>query len=114
MLKEQEAGRGAATSEENFTYSFKDELFVQHFGLNEQNVLDYFARSDFYDKSCNNEQLKMQNQSIDSLRSMVGLEYSTIRTGHEPRLFVLVKQRRASPAAAEKLAIYVRFPARRR
>jgi len=77
------------------------------FGLNADNALDYFARSDFYDKSCNNEHIRMQHQSREALKQMVGLEFELIRTTHEPYLFVIVKQRRLSAYDVEKLAIYV-------
>lgn len=42
--------------------SFKDTLFLESFGLSPLNVLDYFSKSQFYDSSCINEQLKMQQR----------------------------------------------------
>ena len=35
--------------------------------LNPANIMDYFARSRFYDRTCNNEIIKMQRQSMDQL-----------------------------------------------
>lgn len=64
----------------NLNYvSFKDvswlqvcTLFLQHcsnllpsykaYGLDENNVLDYFSLSQFYDRSCNNQVIRMQWQ----------------------------------------------------
>lgn len=40
--------------------SFKDTNFLQMCGLFDYNVLEYFSLSQFYDKSCLNEQIKMQ------------------------------------------------------
>jgi hypothetical protein len=91
---------------ENYAYSFRDDAFIDAFGLGPENALDYFARSDFYDRSCNNEHIRMQHQSLEALKKMVGLEYVLVRTGHEPRLFVVIKQQRLSPEATTKLAIY--------
>jgi mediator of RNA polymerase II transcription subunit 6 len=42
--------------------SFKDTVFLESFGLTPWNVLDYFSKSQFYDSSCINEQLKMQQR----------------------------------------------------
>jgi hypothetical protein len=78
------------------------------YGLSAHNALDYFAQSDFYDKSCNNEHIKMQHQPLEALLKMTGLEYALLKTGHEPHLFVVVKQRRDSAALAARLGIYVR------
>ena len=97
-----------------------DENWVNTWGLGAHNVLDYFACSQFYDLSCNNEILKMQNKpvTIENLSKLSGIEYilerssendfdlntskkltakSTINTSitlHEPFLFVITKQLR--------------------
>lgn len=42
--------------------SFKDTIFLESFGLSPWNVLEYFSKSQFYDSSCINEQLKMQQR----------------------------------------------------
>lgn len=42
--------------------SFKDTIFLESYGLTPWNVLDYFSKSQFYDSSCINEQLKMQQR----------------------------------------------------
>lgn len=40
--------------------SWRDDLWVQAFGLSPLNVLDYFALSPFYDRTCLNEQAKLK------------------------------------------------------
>lgn len=40
--------------------SFKDTAFLEVFGLSDQNIISYFALSQFYDKSSLNEQINMQ------------------------------------------------------
>lgn len=64
------------------TVTFKDTGFLQMFGLNEMNVLEYFAQSQFYDPLCINEQLKMQArfneleaQQLD-MTTMKGVEFT--------------------------------------
>ncbi|KAH6582747.1 hypothetical protein BASA61_008377 [Batrachochytrium salamandrivorans] len=100
-------------SEEDLTsVSFKDTAFLQVFGLNEHNALDYFAMSQFYDKSCLNEQLKMQvrhndlqAQQLDG-RQMKGLEYTIWYFTLQPSLFVIRKQTRFSPTRVDLIAVY--------
>ena len=68
--------------------------------LGPHNVMDYFSeRSNlFYDRTCNNEVLKMQRigNSIEQLHNMVGLEYELLHV-QEPILYVIRKQQRHSP-----------------
>lgn len=94
-----------------------DHNWIKAWGLGAHNVLDYFACSQFYDLSCNNELLKMQNKSADSknLEEMTGLEYqvdsssksglSTLSALH-PFLFIIVKQYRKSRSEVVKLNKY--------
>ena len=68
------------------------------------------ACSQFYDLSCNNEKLRMQNRDLKGLVNMVGLEYvlelnEEVRK-HQPFLFIICKQRRVSPNQIVKLAKY--------
>ena len=42
--------------------SFKDVIWLQKFPLIKETILDYFALSPFYDRSCNNEVLRMQTK----------------------------------------------------
>ncbi|EGF78057.1 hypothetical protein BATDEDRAFT_91168 [Batrachochytrium dendrobatidis JAM81] len=94
------------------TMSFKDTAFLQLLGLNEHNALDYFSMSQFYDKSCLNEQLKMQvrhnelqAQQLDG-RQMKGLEYTLWYFTPQPSLYVIRKQTRLSPTRVDLVAVY--------
>lgn len=96
--------------------SWKDPLFLASFPLANAHVaMDYFTMSSFYDKSCNNEILRMQHRfnagPMDlhkferDLTSMTGLEYQVLR--HEaPRLFIIAKQHRYTPDLSEAVAHY--------
>ncbi|GJP39816.1 hypothetical protein CLOM_g24156 [Closterium sp. NIES-68] len=89
---------------------FRDQIFLNFVGgcLVPGNVFDYFANSPFYDRTCNNEQLRMQGiHPLDTarLREMVGWEYS-LHMAQEPHLFVLRKQKRDSPDRTTPVAAY--------
>ncbi|XP_050427277.1 mediator of RNA polymerase II transcription subunit 6 [Adelges cooleyi] len=75
--------------------------------LNSNNVLDYFSErsNPFYDRSCNNEAIKMQRLSMDNLSNMVGLEYCLLHV-QEPILYVVRKQHRHSPTHSIPIADY--------
>jgi hypothetical protein len=47
---------------------WNDVQWLQMNPLNEQTVLDYFARSVFYDTKCNNEKIRMQGLSLVFLK----------------------------------------------
>lgn len=85
---------------------FLDDNWIRAFGLSVHNVLDYFACSPFYDSSCNNEILRAQNLGLEMLADMPGVEYRLLHTGHEPVLFVVVKQERASKTVVRRQALY--------
>ena len=71
--------------------------------LNPTNVMDYFTERNnpFYDRTCNNEVLKMQKIGVldvqAQLRNMQGTEYQIIHV-QEPILYVVRKQNRYGPA----------------
>lgn len=85
--------------------------WVQAFGLRTDNVLDYFAMSPFYDRSSNNQVLKMQtsfneqSRDLKELEKMVGIEYR-ISMAREPDLWAIQKLYRKSPSDVDLLAVY--------
>ena len=90
---------------------FRDVTWLQHFLLTESTVLEYFSLCQFYDRTCNNEVLKMQaryteNEAIlQQLHQMTGIEYALYRY-IPPSLFIIVKQNRISPTRANILSSY--------
>lgn len=92
--------------------------WIQMFGLRTDNVLEYFSESPFYDRSSNNQVLKMQSQFNDNmqhnrgpadfykeLRNMRGVEF-VVAISREPDLWVIRKQTRLSPQEVRPLATY--------
>lgn len=87
--------------------------FVRAMGLRTDNVLDYFALSPFFDRSSNNQVLKMQSnynelqmQNLsDRLQNMKGIEF-VVAYAQEPDLWIIRKQNRHSPSDAEIIATY--------
>jgi mediator of RNA polymerase II transcription subunit 6 len=75
--------------------------------LNAGNVLDYFSErsNQFYDRTCNNEIVKMQRLSTDQLVNMTGLEYILLHV-QEPILYVVRKQHRHSSTQVTPIAEY--------
>nr|CAB3263745.1 mediator of RNA polymerase II transcription subunit 6-like [Phallusia mammillata] len=85
--------------------SWQDPAWVPH--LSKENVLDYFSErsNPFYDRTCNNETIKMQRLGLEHLENMVGLEYVLLH--HQaPILYVIRKQRRQSPKQVTTIADY--------
>ncbi|KAG9336754.1 hypothetical protein JZ751_003102 [Albula glossodonta] len=75
--------------------------------LNPGNVLDYFSErsNPFYDRTCNNEVVKMQRLTLDHLNQMVGVEYILLHA-QEPILYIIRKQQRQSSSQAIPLSDY--------
>lgn len=75
--------------------------------LDPTNVMDYFSErsNPFYDRTCNNEIVKMQRLSPDQLTHMTGLEYVLLHA-QDPILYVVRKQHRHSPTQVTPLADY--------
>ncbi|XP_009632501.2 mediator of RNA polymerase II transcription subunit 6 [Egretta garzetta] len=75
--------------------------------LNNGSVLDYFSErsNPFYDRTCNNEVVKMQRMTLEHLNQMVGVEYILLHA-QEPILFIIRKQQRQSPTQVIPLADY--------
>lgn len=85
---------------------WNDKVWLQYFPLNDQSAMLYFSMSQFYDKNCNNEIIRMQRLDPALLRSMKGIEYSL--TGNPaPGLFIITKSERTlDPPKLEPLATY--------
>lgn len=93
--------------------------WIQAFGLNYYNVLEYFAQSPFYDRSSNNQTLKMQYQFnpakahmtqthpefVRDLERMTGVEF-IVQTNDEPHFYIVRKQERQSPQRVQILHDY--------
>lgn len=101
--------------EEPLTWvSFRDVTWLQHFALNEETVFTYLSLSQFYDRSCNNEILRMQTkfttdsktQMNDALLAMTGIEYALI-SSQAPDFFLLHKRQRTSPTQTFLLNVVV-------
>uniref|UniRef100_A0A9L0SM51 Mediator of RNA polymerase II transcription subunit 6 n=1 Tax=Equus caballus TaxID=9796 RepID=A0A9L0SM51_HORSE len=71
--------------------------------LNSGSVLDYFSErsNPFYDRTCNNEVVKMQRLTLEHLNQMVGVEYILLHA-QEPILFIIRKQQRQSPTQVDQ------------
>lgn len=86
---------------------FIDVKWLAVFGLNKENVLEYFYMSDFYDSRSNNEIIRNQGVSVSHLSNMTGMEYSVDHENtKEPHLFVINKNLRRSPRDVELSEIF--------
>lgn len=85
---------------------WKSPEWIQQFGLHTGNVLDYFAESPFYDRTSNNQVLRMQFQFQQippnihpqrylqsKLTEMVGIEF-VVAYVREPDFWIIRKQKR--------------------
>ncbi|XP_016840546.1 mediator of RNA polymerase II transcription subunit 6 isoform X1 [Nasonia vitripennis] len=75
--------------------------------LNPSNIMDYFSErsNPFYDRTCNNEVVKMQRLNPEQLMNMTGFEYILLHV-QEPILYVIRKQHRHGPTQATPVADY--------
>ncbi|XP_019627513.1 PREDICTED: mediator of RNA polymerase II transcription subunit 6-like [Branchiostoma belcheri] len=97
--------QGSASKENPLSISWHDSAWIPM--LSPANVLDYFSErtNPFYDKSCNNEIIKMQRLSPEQLNNMTGVEYILLHA-QEPILYVVRKQHRHSQQQVTPLADY--------
>jgi mediator of RNA polymerase II transcription subunit 6 len=82
--------------EEKEDLYFVDPNFLNTGVLDSSSAMEYFSGSPFYDKSCNNEILKMQTQfrALDlksKLSQMVGVFYELVHSNSEQTLFIIRK-----------------------
>jgi mediator of RNA polymerase II transcription subunit 6 len=84
-----------------------DKVWLSYFPLNDTTALDYFSLSQFYDRSCNNELVKMQRLDPALMSTMAGIEYKLLPSPSE-NLFLVSKSRRvtAPKPAVAVLAVY--------
>ncbi|XP_023935864.1 mediator of RNA polymerase II transcription subunit 6 [Bicyclus anynana] len=93
------------SSENPLGLSWHDSAWIP--SLNPSNIMDYFSErsNPFFDRTCNNEVVKMQRLSMDQLQNMTGLEYVLLHV-QEPILYVIRKQHRHSINQTIPLADY--------
>lgn len=95
----------AEPSETQLGLSWHDSAWIPV--LNPDNVLEYFSQrtNPFYDRTCNNEVVKMQRLDPSTLSTMTGIEYVVLHV-QDPILYVIRKQHRISPTQVTPLADY--------
>lgn len=78
---------------------FKDIGWLNNNKLDNSSVLDYFSLSQFYDKTCNNEVVKMQTERKlsykeiqEKLTHLIGIEYFLFSSTED--CFIIGKQER--------------------
>ncbi|KAL9240057.1 hypothetical protein vseg_014318 [Gypsophila vaccaria] len=87
---------------------FRDQLWLNTYPLDRNYVFDYFALSPFYDRTCSNEQLRMNSVhplDLSHLSKTTGIEYMLYEV-MEPNLFVIRKQKRDSPEKVTPMLTY--------
>ena len=80
------------------TMFFYEPNYLNTMGLSNENALEYFSISHFYDKSCINEIIKMQTQFTkinveEHMQRMQGIFYEVEKTTM-PNIFVIMKKER--------------------
>lgn len=100
------SGEPLKWSDEDTATEFRNDSFIQMHGLGIENVLDFFATSGFYDKSCTNELLRMQRMSA-GLSSLTGVEYAVeVGLCAAPHFLVISESERMSPTLVRPRAFY--------
>lgn len=92
--------------------------WVNMFGLRTDNVLEYFSQSPFFDRSSNNQVIKMQSQFTEQnfinkpydeivveLKKMKGIEF-IIALVKEPDFWIIRKQNRLNESVTQTIADY--------
>jgi mediator of RNA polymerase II transcription subunit 6 len=84
-----------------------DKVWLSYFPLNEATALDYFSLSQFYDRSCNNELVKMQRLDPALMTTMDGIEYKLLGQSSDSLFRVSKSRRTVTPKpAVTLLAVY--------
>jgi len=99
------ADGGKMSSENLLSISWHDSAWIPI--LNQANVMDYFSErsNPFYERTCNNEVLKMQKLGAADLQNMQGTEYQLLHV-QEPILYVVRKQIRHSQSQVTPVTDY--------
>lgn len=95
---------------------WKSPEWIQAFGLRTDNVLEYFSQSPFFDRTSNNQVVKMQSQFNENiqlhslnieneLKKMTGIEFVILHR-REPDFWIIRKQNRLGPEKVESLSDY--------
>lgn len=95
---------------------WKSPEWIQAFGLRTDNVLEYFSQSPFFDRTSNNQVVKMQSQFNENLqlhsmnienelKKMTGIEFIILHR-REPDFWIIRKQNRLGPDKVESLSDY--------
>ncbi|OUM51917.1 hypothetical protein BVG19_g1057 [[Candida] boidinii] len=92
--------------------------WVNMFGLRTDNVLEYFSQSPFFDRSSNNQVIKMQSQFTEQnfinkpydeilieLKKMKGIEF-VLALVKEPDFWIIRKQNRLNESVTQTIADY--------
>lgn len=105
MLPGGRLGLGSGIPDNPLSLSWHDSAWIPI--LNTTNVMDYFSErsNPFFDRTCNNEIVKMQRLNPEQLQNMTGLEYVLLHV-QEPILYVIRKQHRHTPSQVTPLADY--------
>jgi len=109
LIREQDCPKMAEKVGQNnlLSISWHDSAWIPL--LNQANVMDYFSErsNPFYDRTCNNEVLKMQKLGVADvqLQNMQGTEYQLLHV-QEPILYVVRKQVRHSPTQVTPVSDY--------
>ncbi|KAL7306702.1 hypothetical protein TKK_0001374 [Trichogramma kaykai] len=98
-------GRSMPAPENPLGLSWHDSAWIPM--LNPGNIMDYFSErtNPFYDRTCNNETIKMQRLTNEHLQNLTGIEYTLLHV-QEPILYVIRKQHRHSPTQVTPINDY--------
>lgn len=97
--------------DESARQSWFSEPWLRQNRLDRTNALEYFKLSHWYDPMSNNNILEQNNQTIDNLVHLTGVEYmSDPPASSLPQvdtIYIIRKQWRQSPTVVRLLALYV-------